>query len=59
MSPTSNVKEKSFTFTLSLQEHAMMMELAAAENRSAANWLRSQILKAYEAAHPKKPKPKK
>jgi hypothetical protein len=48
MAPMSSFKDKSFTFTLSSREHEMLTEVAAAENRSAANWIRSQIAKAHE-----------
>ena len=51
MSPASAAKPKSFTFTLTTQEHAALEKLASADDRSAASWLRLAIRRAYVAQH--------
>lgn len=51
---TSRSKPKSFTFTLPEETHRRLMELAEAENRSAANWLVTVIDTTYEARAPKR-----
>lgn len=49
--PASAAKPKSFTFTLSVQEHAALEKLASADDRSAASWLRLAIRRAYVEQH--------
>lgn len=56
VSPTTPTKPKQVAFILSEEEHAMLHELAALENRSIANWLRTTIRAAHEALPTKKPK---
>jgi hypothetical protein len=49
MAPTSAEKSRQFSFTLSEEEHKMLLELAREDNRSAANWIRYQIYLNHKA----------
>jgi hypothetical protein len=52
--PISKKKPKSFTFTLSEMEYATLFGLAAAENRSMANYLRHLIDKERKRTYGKR-----
>lgn len=53
-------RERKFTFVLTDEEKQKLEAVASAENRSAANWLRSMIATQYAAKFgAKQPKPKR
>jgi hypothetical protein len=55
MPPTAD-KPKQFAFILREDEHRMLHELAEADGRSSANWLRMVIRREHEALVRKKPR---
>lgn len=57
--PTTAEKPRQFAFTLTEAEHKMLKEVAEADDRSAANWLRLVIRREHALLTPPKAKPRK
>lgn len=56
--PKGSPRELKFTMLMSADERAKLEEVAAAERRTASDWIRNAFLSAYEEL-PKKKRPAK